>query len=103
LNFAAARQSDDDSDFPWRAREKIRTQNLTEVKDSNKVALIIGITGQDARFWPNCFWKRVTRCTASCGAPATYRDRASNIFGAMTRFMNAANFSITAIIPTAQL
>jgi GDPmannose 4,6-dehydratase len=33
-----------------RAVEKIRTQNLTEVKDSKKLALITGITGQDGSY-----------------------------------------------------
>ena len=42
--------ADDDSDFPCRAVEEIRTQNLTEVKDSKKLALITGITGQDGSY-----------------------------------------------------
>ena len=50
MNFAAIPKSDDDSDLCSRAGEKIPTQNLTEVEDFNKVALITGITGQDGSY-----------------------------------------------------
>jgi GDP-D-mannose dehydratase len=71
------------------------------VKDSNKVALITGITGQDGSYLTELLLEK--RYTVHGIVRRTSNLLRSRIFGGMKKFMVAAYFSIMAILTTARL
>jgi len=73
------------------------------VNDSNKVALITGITGQDGSYLCELLLEKGYTVHGIVRRTSNLLDRASSIFGAIRKFMVAASFSIMAIFPTAGL